>query len=347
MKCGSPGFIAPEVLNDKGYDTKADIFSAGIILCILLTGVSPFYDKNHDNVLLKNKRGVIDFTEPHWAFISSEAKSLVRKIVAKDPQERCTAAEALNDPWFYLELTDTLTLSSAQENIRKYHNQNRFNVTKIKPEFTMIAYTPLLNPRCVEKNSPLLIPANDNKIMPMTQNINGLSENSSVDDTANFEEKEMDERKGNTLTSRLPVILGFKEGKSLSHLKHWTTPFQNCRALNISTKMHNKESYFGKLSYPIFKGAAHKPCVQNENERKIEQEIQSVAVVKESLQEFISENSNTNREEEDWEKFVTVKSCSSSIVNNELLGESENRASVVLYPSIENTLAAKLIKNSS
>jgi serine/threonine protein kinase len=61
MKCGSPGYVAPEVLNDAGYDCKADIFGAGIILYILLTGKFVFSGQTYKEVLAKNRKGRVPF----------------------------------------------------------------------------------------------------------------------------------------------------------------------------------------------------------------------------------------------------------------------------------------------
>jgi len=53
-RCGTPGYVAPEVLSDQTYDCKADSFSAGVILYILLTGCAPFYGESYDDVVEKN-----------------------------------------------------------------------------------------------------------------------------------------------------------------------------------------------------------------------------------------------------------------------------------------------------
>eukprot|EP00828_Plagiopyla_frontata_P041030 TRINITY_DN5719_c0_g1_i5.p3 TRINITY_DN5719_c0_g1~~TRINITY_DN5719_c0_g1_i5.p3 ORF type:complete len:115 (-),score=14.77 TRINITY_DN5719_c0_g1_i5:73-417(-) len=59
-RCGTPGYVAPEILNDCKYDTKADAFSAGVIFYIVLTGCSAFNGQNHDEILLKNTNCIIN-----------------------------------------------------------------------------------------------------------------------------------------------------------------------------------------------------------------------------------------------------------------------------------------------
>ena len=141
QRCGSPGYVAPEVLSGNGYDTKADIFSAGVIFYILLSGVSPFQANAYEEVLYKNKLGKIEFPRTDWENISPEAIDLVKKMTNLNPEARITAAEALVHKWFSISGARTKVLSSALENMKKYNgkeNENRFNVERIKPEFSSV-----------------------------------------------------------------------------------------------------------------------------------------------------------------------------------------------------------------
>jgi len=139
QRCGSPGYVAPEVLNGKGYDTKADIFSAGVILYILLSGMSPFQSSSFRDVLVKNRKGIIEYPENEWGNVSTEAIDLVKKMTEINPAKRISAAEALVHKWFSVSGEKSKILSSAIENMKKYHGtgqENRFNVERIKPEFS-------------------------------------------------------------------------------------------------------------------------------------------------------------------------------------------------------------------
>lgn len=60
-KCGTPGYIAPEILKNKEYDEKVDIFSLGVIFYIILTARMPFNGKTCNDILKKNRIGKIDF----------------------------------------------------------------------------------------------------------------------------------------------------------------------------------------------------------------------------------------------------------------------------------------------
>lgn len=95
---GSAYYVAPEVLK-RQYGAEADIWSAGVILYILLSGVPPFWAENEQGIFDAVLRGHIDFSSDPWPSISSGAKELVKKMLRQDPKERLTAVEILNHPW--------------------------------------------------------------------------------------------------------------------------------------------------------------------------------------------------------------------------------------------------------
>ena len=100
LRCGSPGYVAPEILEDIGYDEKSDIFSAGVIMCVLLTGRPVFRGYNLNEILVKNKKCEIHYPGKYWDKISAEAKSIVGLMLKKDPKERISAEDALQHKWF-------------------------------------------------------------------------------------------------------------------------------------------------------------------------------------------------------------------------------------------------------
>ncbi|KAJ4784720.1 Calcium-dependent protein kinase [Rhynchospora pubera] len=95
---GSPLYLAPEVLNRR-YGPEADIFSAGVILYILLCGVPPFWADTQEGIYDEIKKGHIDFGSEQWALISDGAKDLITKMLCPDPSERLKTHEVLNHPW--------------------------------------------------------------------------------------------------------------------------------------------------------------------------------------------------------------------------------------------------------
>ncbi|KAK4717417.1 hypothetical protein R3W88_015755 [Solanum pinnatisectum] len=95
---GSPYYVAPEVLC-KHYGPESDVWSAGVILYILLSGVPPFWAETDMGIFRQILRGKLDLESEPWPGISDSAKDLIRKILDRNPKRRLTAHEVLCHPW--------------------------------------------------------------------------------------------------------------------------------------------------------------------------------------------------------------------------------------------------------
>ncbi|GAB2271937.1 Calcium-dependent protein kinase 4 [Dionaea muscipula] len=101
---GSPYYVAPEVLC-KRYGCESDVWSAGVILYILLSGVPPYWAESESGIFRQILHGKLDFESEPWPSISDSAKDLIRKMLHRDPKKRLTAHQVLCHPWI---LDDTV-----------------------------------------------------------------------------------------------------------------------------------------------------------------------------------------------------------------------------------------------
>lgn len=97
--CGSPGYVAPEVLRHVPYGTPADVFSLGVVLFVLLSGRSPFSGKTSKEILKQNKLAAPHFREKDWENVPRLAVDLVQRMLIPDPKKRITAQRALEHHW--------------------------------------------------------------------------------------------------------------------------------------------------------------------------------------------------------------------------------------------------------
>jgi calcium/calmodulin-dependent protein kinase I len=98
-QCGTPGYVAPEILNGIPYGTQADMWSLGVIMYILLAGYPPFNGKNQKDLFKLIRRGRYEVHEQFWGNISDEAKGLVSNLLVVDPKKRLTAESSIESKW--------------------------------------------------------------------------------------------------------------------------------------------------------------------------------------------------------------------------------------------------------
>ena len=100
--CGTWAYTAPEVTSRAPYDYKADMFSFGVILYVILSAYHPFDPEvgSSDSVIIQRaQEGQYNFDDEEWTSISDEAKDLIRKLLAVHPKDRLSARECLEHPW--------------------------------------------------------------------------------------------------------------------------------------------------------------------------------------------------------------------------------------------------------
>eukprot|EP00581_Thalassiosira_minuscula_P010305 CAMPEP_0183710006 /NCGR_PEP_ID=MMETSP0737-20130205/5899_1 /TAXON_ID=385413 /ORGANISM="Thalassiosira miniscula, Strain CCMP1093" /LENGTH=794 /DNA_ID=CAMNT_0025938227 /DNA_START=292 /DNA_END=2676 /DNA_ORIENTATION=+ len=98
-QCGTPFFVAPEVLLRSPYDQQSDMWSCGVIIFLLLGGDLPFMGRSQKELFRNIVMGRYEFDETGWAHVSEEARDLVKQLLVTDPSKRLTSREAMASPW--------------------------------------------------------------------------------------------------------------------------------------------------------------------------------------------------------------------------------------------------------
>ncbi|KAI9473454.1 MAG: kinase-like domain-containing protein [Benjaminiella poitrasii] len=115
--CGSPGYVAPEVLLKKPYSYPVDIWGVGVITYTVLCGYQPFQGEDNIEMMDDIIHGRYEFHERYWRNVSPDARAFIRKCLSTNSDERPTATEALNDVWMTgREAKDIDILDTVREN---------------------------------------------------------------------------------------------------------------------------------------------------------------------------------------------------------------------------------------
>jgi len=99
-QCGTPFFVAPEILMRTPYDQQADMWSVGVIVYLLLSGNLPFMGRSQRELFRAIVIGKYEFDDDIWDNISEHAKNLIQGLLVTDPDKRLTAKQALESRWF-------------------------------------------------------------------------------------------------------------------------------------------------------------------------------------------------------------------------------------------------------
>lgn len=129
---GSAYYVAPEVLS-RHYGKEIDVWSAGVILYILLSGVPPFWAETEKGIFDAILEGDIDFESKPWPSISSTAKDLIRRMLTQDPKKRITAAQVLDHPWLREgEASDEPIDSAVLSRLKQFRAMNKLKKLALK-----------------------------------------------------------------------------------------------------------------------------------------------------------------------------------------------------------------------
>ncbi|XP_034416597.1 LOW QUALITY PROTEIN: serine/threonine-protein kinase H1-like [Cyclopterus lumpus] len=117
--CGTPEYMAPEVLLRKPYSCAVDMWALGVVAYVVLSGSMPFEDDSRTRLYRSIVRGKFGFRGDPWPSVSNLAKDFVQRLLPLDPGARLTAAQAIRHPWVV-----TVAAGSSMKNLHRSISQN-------------------------------------------------------------------------------------------------------------------------------------------------------------------------------------------------------------------------------
>lgn len=128
--CGTPGYVAPEILEGRPYGQEVDLWSVGVISYILLCGFPPFYADDNATLFRTIKSGRYEYPSPFWDDVSDQAKDFIDHLLVLDPQKRLTADQALQHQWITGQAEGTAKLlSHFHASMRSYNLRRKFRAS--------------------------------------------------------------------------------------------------------------------------------------------------------------------------------------------------------------------------
>jgi len=141
--CGTPGYVAPEVLAQKPYGKAVDVWSIGVISYILLCGYPPFYDENDANLFAQILKGEFEFDSPYWDDISEEAKDFIRSLMCVNVENRLTCHNALEHCWITGKQSERNIHATVSEQLKKNFAKSRwrqaYNAIAVSRQMKLLA----------------------------------------------------------------------------------------------------------------------------------------------------------------------------------------------------------------
>lgn len=129
--CGTPSYLAPEIIANEKYGPACDCWSLGVILYVLLCGYPPFDDDNNAQLVANVKLGKFDFPSPEWDDISEDAMDLIKRLLVPDPKMRLKTSDIAKHPW--------MTKYNSENEIEGFGGRLKKYNTKRKLKKTVLA----------------------------------------------------------------------------------------------------------------------------------------------------------------------------------------------------------------